>query len=291
MNISNDDELFKQLEALYKATTASPEFKDRLFKRLNAEISAKTGGWTLLFWKQPKFWAPLATALVIAALSYGVLQPTFNILNNGPTEGEIPITEPSPSPTPLPPGNTEPTLSPTPTPTPTPTTPAPTPNQTTPPAVIATGTLEIRVTDTPPQRNVEEINVNLSNIEVHRAGDEQDPDGEWIMVLTDAESFDLIKLRDAGVEEILGNEEVPIGHYTQIRMDVELVDALIDGIRVDTDVMLPSGKLRIVGSFYITENQTTILTIDFDADKSLIFTGQGKVLFKPVVKLIVTNPS
>lgn len=285
MNINNDDELFKQLKALYKPATAYPEFKDRLFKRLNAEIGTKAGGWTLLFWKQPRFWAPLVAALVIVAVGYGVLQPTLNIPNNGPTEGEPPITEPGPSPTPLPPGNAEPTPAPAPTPAPT-----PTPNQTTPPAVITTGILELHVTDAPPQRNVEEINVNLSNIEVHKAGDEQDADGEWIMVLTDADSFDLIDLRDAGVEKILGDAELPTGHYTQIRMDVEIVDALIDGIRVDTDVVLPSGKLRIVGSFYVTENQTTILTIDFDADKSLVFTGQGKVLFQPVVKLIVAEP-
>jgi len=29
-----------------------------------------------------------------------------------------------------------------------------------------------------------------------------------------------------------------------------------------------------------------VITIDFDAEKSLVFTGEGKVIFKPVVKLI-----
>jgi len=33
---------------------------------------------------------------------------------------------------------------------------------------------------------------------------------------------------------------------------------------------------------------TTILTLDFDGDKSLVMTGkEGKFIFKPVVKLIV----
>ena len=38
----------------------------------------------------------------------------------------------------------------------------------------------------------------------------------------------------------------------------------------------------------IREEQLTVVMIDFDVEKSLVFTGQGKVLFKPVVRLDVT---
>ena len=48
---------------------------------------------------------------------------------------------------------------------------------------------------------------------------------------------------------------------------------------------MPSGKLKIVRPFEVKDGFTTILTIDFDGDKSLILTGKGEVLFKPVVKL------
>jgi hypothetical protein len=149
------------------------------------------------------------------------------------------------------------------------------------------GTIEVRVTDAPPQRNVTEINVTLSNIQVHKTGSETDGDGGWITVISDPQPFDLIKLKDLGAEEILGEAVIDIGRYNQIRMDVEFVDAVIDGETVETGVDLPSGKLKIIGSFTIEVDTITVLLIDFDADKSLVFTGQGKVIFKPVVKLSI----
>ena len=150
------------------------------------------------------------------------------------------------------------------------------------------GILEIRVTDAPPGRNISQILVHLTNIEVHKAGDQTGDEGRWIMVIEEAKSFDLIGLR--GVEEILGEEELPTGHYTQIRMDVEIVGAVVNGESTSVDVVLPGGKLKLVGSFEIGDNQKTVLTLDFDADASLVPTGEGKVQFKPVVKLVVSTP-
>jgi len=153
---------------------------------------------------------------------------------------------------------------------------------------MATGILEIRVTDAPPGYNISQILVHLTNIEVHKAGDQTGDEGRWIMVIEEAKSFDLIGLR--GVEEILGEEELPTGHYTQIRMDVEIVGAVVDGESTSVDVVLPSGKLKLIGLFEIGDNQKTVLTLDFDADASLVPTGEGKVQFKPVVKLVVSTP-
>jgi hypothetical protein len=155
------------------------------------------------------------------------------------------------------------------------------------PPLVTTGILEIRVTDAPPERAVSEINVTLSNIQVHKSGSETDGDGGWITVISDPQPFDLIQLKDLGAEEILGEAVIDIGRYNQIRMDVEFVDAVIDGETVETGVDLPSGKLKIMGSFTIEVDTVTVLLIDFDADKSLVFTGQGKVIFKPVVKLSI----
>lgn len=50
---------------------------------------------------------------------------------------------------------------------------------------------------------------------------------------------------------------------------------------------LPSDKLKIIGNFDVEQDGTTTITLDFDADKSLVITGEGKILFKPVVKLLV----
>jgi hypothetical protein len=50
---------------------------------------------------------------------------------------------------------------------------------------------------------------------------------------------------------------------------------------------VPSDKLRIVGGFEVVEGETTIVTLDFDAQRSLIFIPMQGPQLKPVVKLLV----
>jgi hypothetical protein len=152
--------------------------------------------------------------------------------------------------------------------------------------IVSNGFLKILVTDAPPQRDVTEINVILSNVEVSKYVEGED-DGVWIPIVTEGKPFDLIKLRDTSTEALLGESSLETGLYLQIKLDVEIVDAMIDGERVEMGVTLPSGKLKMVASFEIRQNETTVVIIDFDADKSLVFTGSDKVIFAPVVKLIV----
>lgn len=152
-------------------------------------------------------------------------------------------------------------------------TPPPTPELT---PTVERGIIEIRVTDPPPP-GVTSANVTLTNIEVHREG------GGWETIIIDEATFDLLDV--VGVTEVLGSANVTAGSFTQIRMDidsVEVVSATGDNITAE----VPSGKLRIVRPFTVEDSVKTILTLDFDGAKSLIITGAGKALFKPVVKLL-----
>lgn len=126
----------------------------------------------------------------------------------------------------------------------------------------------------------------LSNIRVNTA----DTDTGWVDVVAGPKEFDLLQLKTSGVAGLLGQVTLETGHYTQLRMDVEFVSAVIDGQTVTTGVDIPSTVLRLVASFEIRENQLTVLTIDFDADKSLVFTGDGKTIFKPTVSMTVEYP-
>ncbi len=132
--------------------------------------------------------------------------------------------------------------------------------------------------------------VTVSDTRVWKENEETENEGEWITVVEGPASFNLIDLRENGVEEILGNTETDTGRYTRIRMYVTLEEAVVDGITVNEGIIFPSEVLKITGTFDIEESKTTILTLDFDAEKSLVFTGEGKVMFKPVVKLLVTGP-
>ena len=71
-------------------------------------------------------------------------------------------------------------------------------------------------------------------------------------------------------------------------MTVERVEVITtNGDNFTAEV--PSGKLKIVRPFEVGGGETTVLTLDFDGEKSLVVTGAGKFFFKPVVKLLIEH--
>jgi hypothetical protein len=171
----------------------------------------------------------------------------------------------------------------------------------------STGTLEVRVTDAPPEHGqIKEIWVEVDaeeGILVHKAAAEQEQEqeqqdgGEWLLIpiAEDNNPFELLALKDAGVDELLGWSEVDAGKYTQIRMAIKEVIVIFEGeTEADDDdieetAKLPSGKLKFIHPFNVVDGGTTILLFDFIADKSVNVTGNGKVIFKPVIKLVVSG--
>ena len=144
-----------------------------------------------------------------------------------------------------------------------------------------TGTVEIRATDAPPE-DVTSIVVTIDNIQVHKAGADAD---SWVTVPLTLPTFDLVDIQ--GVQVFLGSATVAVGSYTQIRLDVTNVDVTLGGETVSAE--LPSDKLKVVRTWDVEEGDTTVLTLDFEADKFVIVTGSGRVQVKPVLKLEVTK--
>lgn len=185
------------------------------------------------------------------------------------------------------PGDTTPAPTPAPEPAPSPT-PAPTPAPE-PTPTVKQGTIEVRATD-PPPADVEHAVVFLSKIEVHYVSGNAT---KWVPIVDAPPSFDLMLVMD-GVEAILGSANVTAGKYTQIRMEVDRVEVVTtDGDNITAEV--PSGKLKIVRPFTVEDGETTVLTLDFDGEKSLVLPGKDvavakeRALFKPVVKLLIEH--
>jgi len=160
------------------------------------------------------------------------------------------------------------------------------------------GIIEIRVTDAPPKYTVTQIIVEISEdeeeggVQVHRADGEGGGVWETIDILGGQNPFilypDLL-----GLEQVLAVGDMEAGKYTQIRMTVEMVEVTYlengDGEAKTVEATIPSGELKFVRPFDVVEGGTTTLIIDFDADKSVVFTGADKVIFKPVVKLSIEH--
>ncbi len=218
---------------------------------------------------------------LVMLLSAGCTPATPEMSSSTP---EPAITAPTPEPavTVPPPTSQSPVTSSSPIPKPSPVAPSPIQKPIlTSDLSLGTGMLEVYVTDPPPP-DVDEVWVDIKTLEVHKTG------GNWTGInVTDAPPFELIYMADNNIEEFLASQIVEVGKYTQIRLEVESVRIVVGGENYTAEV--PSDKIKLVGNFNVTENNTTGITLDFNGEKSVIETGKGEYIFKPVIKLDVSD--
>ncbi len=157
------------------------------------------------------------------------------------------------------------------------------------------------------------VYITISRIEAHIAGDNEGDnegvEGYWIILKEWDEGdisakIDLIILKEEGISLLLTENELIPNKYTQLRLFVTKASVLIETkskenklIEVGTNwepVEIPSAYqtgIKLIHPFEIIENGDAVLTIDFDAEKSIIKTGNennGNYKLKPVIK-VVTN--
>ena len=180
--------------------------------------------------------------------------------------------EPAPTATPTTTYTPEPTVTPTPvltetsTPTPTPAIAIATPKDGDKAPEEMTGTFVLQVTDQPSAiGDFESLNVTVSEVGLHKAGNETNETGEWMILEPSNRTFDLTKLQDGNVTTII-NESIGTGKYTQVRLIVESTKGLVNETIVD--VAVPSDTLKIVKPFTITENQTVTFIFDIHVVKA-----------------------
>lgn len=152
--------------------------------------------------------------------------------------------------------------------------------------VTATGAVEVRVTDAPPG-NITNVNVTIDQIQIHRA--QAGNESGWETIFKNGNvSFDLCLIE--GIEEVIAfDDQVPAGNYTQLRMRIVSVNVTVN-VTMDgepQEASVPSEWLKLVRPFEVVSDNTTTLTIDFDAAESIVVTGTEEIQFKPVVRLLV----
>jgi len=115
----------------------------------------------------------------------------------------------------------------------------------------------------------------------------------WMTVPIKNDTFDLLTLTD-GLFATVAETKLQPGKYTQVRLLVSNIDLLDnDGKLIYSTIAgnmtLPSGKLKFVRPFEVIGDETTVLDFDFIVDESIHLTGNGKAMFKPVIKLKIEH--
>lgn len=164
------------------------------------------------------------------------------------------------------------------------------------------GTLSLSLTDEM-SNSYQAIYVTLEDVQVH-AKKNGNGNNSWFSVSTPnlPKTFNLYELIN-GVREEIGIADLAVGSYTQMRLMIgnspdnginilseahPYANYVIDSDGMYQELKIPSGVqsgYKIVHGFTISPDQTTELTLDFLADKSVVVGGNGNWHIQPTVKV------
>jgi len=152
-----------------------------------------------------------------------------------------------------------------------------------------------------PYTDAKSFLVSFSVVSVHR--DDQ-ADDNWTKVpfasSATSRTCDLKKLVTS--QDVLGIGALPAGHYTQIRLTVSSAALYFDNAAsgaacADTiaapagssaSVDVPSGVVKLNREFTVPTGGATTILLDFDGDKSINQTGNGRYMMAPPVITVVS---
>ena len=139
--------------------------------------------------------------------------------------------------------------------------------------------LNIRLTDAPGAYEA----VMLSIKEVHVLSSQ----GESTIAIGNA-PFDILKFR-LGKDTLLASQDIPSGRLQEIRLVLNETGNTVKIDGVNYDLKTPSGQssgIKIKVQDDLTGGIAYTLKLDFDVAKSIVTTGNGKYILKPVIRAI-----
>ena len=143
--------------------------------------------------------------------------------------------------------------------------------------------LEVYLTDAP--GDYESVNIEIAGVEIHTS--EGDQDSGWKTLEVNRGVYDLLELTN-GLDTLLGSIEIPAGRISQVRLKLGQGNSLvIDGetFALATPGGLQSG-LKLQVHQVLAEGITYKILIDFDVARSIVRTGNGSYILKPVLRTI-----
>jgi len=164
-------------------------------------------------------------------------------------------------------------------------------------------TVRFFLTDAP--ASYDEVLLNVVDVQYHIenevAGDmdndmEEDStsDGEWVSIdFVNDGVYNLLDFTN-GVDTLLAEASIPEGKLTQIRLILEETGNQIMVDSMYYDLKVPSAYtsgLKINVNQTLREGVVYEMWIDFDAARSVVKTGNGKYMLKPVIRMYTESIS
>lgn len=172
--------------------------------------------------------------------------------------------------------------------------------------VSAPGTVSVSLTDAP-ACGYEQVNVTVNKVRIHQSDSANESASEWTDITLDPpRTINLLSLNDPTQPnfalENLGEASLPAGHYTQLRLVLNENTGnqananwiVLEGqnpnnpsnrIPLETPSAIRSG-IKLINQFTVKSGQRVDLLLDFDACHSIVNTGSGKYILKPVIRII-----
>ena len=162
------------------------------------------------------------------------------------------------------------------------------------------GTMSVSMTDAP-SCGFDQVNITVSKMRVHQSESASDEAAGWSEItVSPPRKINLLDLNDPTQPnfalESLGETPLEAGHYTQLRLVLDrntgqsLANSVVlENTHTEIALVTPSAVqsgIKLIHQFDVGSGQRVDLLLDFDACKSIVKTGNGKYILKPVIKII-----
>ncbi len=153
------------------------------------------------------------------------------------------------------------------------------------------GSMQVNMVDSP--AGYDAVNVAITSVEAHMAG--SDSSSGWVTLNSTPGTYNLLTYTNGNVA-VIGHAQIPAGQYTQVRLNVGTGSNVVVGGQ-SYPLTIWSGfqtgiKLNVDATVQANANYT--LTLDFDANRSVVQTGDTahpSYSLKPVIRAGATATS